>query len=383
MYLAPTDDQQAVQAAARDFLAKEITRERWQSWAMSAEGYDADFWRAVAGLGWLAYAVPQADGGQGADLVEVALLMEECGRAAAPLAIFSSVLGGLALAAMGNPRQRREWLPAVATGERQITLATAEAEAVSNPRAFSTRVRRTRAGYRLSGEKQYVLQGVSADAFVVAARDGTGVTALLVPKSATGVHVQPAATFSDDRQSVVTFDAVDLPPGALLGRRGAAGRALASIRDRGAALLCADMVGGMHAVLDMTVRYASERTQFGVRIGTFQAVQTMAAEMAIAAEGARHVVYQALVRLAAGRPARRELAIACAWTARTYPTLTLTAHQIHGGAGYVIEHELPRYSGRAKAAAILFGTSDEWLVELAEELRLDAPAQAAHVLAES
>jgi alkylation response protein AidB-like acyl-CoA dehydrogenase len=375
VHLAPTEEQHAIQAAARTFLTREITRERWQAWATLAEGYDRSFWDATAALGWFGYGVPARDGGQGASLLELGLLMEECGRAAAPLAIFGAVVGALAVVGMASPRQRREWLPRLVSGERQVALAVAEAEAEHNPRALATRARRTRAGsYRLSGEKRYVLQAVTAAAFVVAARDGVGVSTFLVPKEAGGVHVQPTATFGGDRQSIVTFDGVDLPPGALLGRRAQGWRALETIQHHATALLCADMLGGMQAVVEMTARYAAERTQFGVKIGTFQAVQNMAAEMAIAAEGARHVVYQALARLAAGRPARRELAIARAWTARSYPAITLTAHQIHGGAGYVVEHELHRYSARAKAAAIMLGTADHWLDVLAEELRLDGAA---------
>ncbi len=376
MHLTPTDEQQAVQRAARAFLEREITRERWQAWVTTPEGYDADFWRAVSGLGWLGYGIPARDGGQGASLLDLGLLMEECGRAAAPLAIFSAVVGALALSTLGGPRPRRAWLPEVCAGTRQIALAVTEAESGANPRAFGTRLRKTRSGYRLAGEKRYVLQGVSADAFVVAARDGAGVSAVLVPAHAGGVHVQPAATLADDRQSTVTFDGVELPPGALLGRRGAAWPALDALTTRATALLCADMLGGMQAVLDMTVRYAGERTQFGVRIGTFQAVQNMAAEMAIATEGARHVVYQALWRLAEGKSAARELAIARAWTARAYPSLTLTAHQIHGGAGFVLEHPLHRYTGRAKAAALMFGAADEWLVRLGDEIGLDEAGHA-------
>ena len=371
MHLAPTEEQQAIQSAARTFLTREITRERWQAWATLPDGYDRDFWSSAAALGWFGYGVPARDGGEGASLLEVGLLMEECGRAAAPLAIFGAVVGGLAVAGMGNPRQRRAWLPRLVSGEIQAALAVAEAEAEHNPRAFATRARRTRSGYRLSGEKRYVLQAATADVLVVAARDGMGISVFLVPKEASGIHVQPTATFGGDRQSVVTFDGVDLSPGALLGRRAQGWRALEPIQHQATALLCADMLGGMTAVLEMTARYASERTQFGVKIGTFQAVQNMAAEMAIATEGARHVVYQALARLSAGRPARRELAIARAWIARSYPAITLLAHQIHGGAGYVVEHELHRYSSRAKATAIMLGTADHWLDVLAEELRLD------------
>jgi alkylation response protein AidB-like acyl-CoA dehydrogenase len=131
------------------------------------------------------------------------------------------------------------------------------------------------------------------------------------------------------------------------------------------------MVGGADAVLDMTARYVCEREQFGVRIGTFQAVQAMVADMAIALEGARHVTRQALWRLAHGRPATREVAVAKAWTGRAYRLMTLTAHQLHGGAGYVVEHDLHRYSARAVEAELQWGSTEEWLAALAGELRLN------------
>ena len=135
-------------------------------------------------------------------------------------------------------------------------------------------------------------------------------------------------------------------------------------------MLCADLIGGGDAVLDMTVRYVSEREQFGAKLGTFQAVQQMIAVMAIELEGARHVTRQALWRLAAGQPAGREVAIAKAWTGRAYREITLMAHQLHGGAGYVVEHPLHRHALRAKQAELLFGSTEEWLEDLADGLDL-------------
>jgi alkylation response protein AidB-like acyl-CoA dehydrogenase len=375
MQLAPTDEQRAIQQEARRFLAAEIGRERRQAWDRSPEGYDPDFWQAIARLGWLGYGLPQAYGGHGASLLELGLLLEECGRAAAPFGVFAAVAGGLGLAALGTPAQKRAWLPAVARGERIVTLAVAEATAVANPAAFRTEVRRRGGGLRLAGEKQYVLQGVNADAFLVAARDGRGVSVLLVPAATRGVSVRAHKTFGKDRQSIVRFKDVTLPAAALAGRARTAWPRLGALRRRLAALLCADMVGGADAVLDMTTRYVCEREQFGVKIGTFQAVQQMTADMAIALEGARHVTRQALWRLAEGLPAERELAIAKAWTGRAYRELTLTAHQLHGGAGYVVEHDLHRYSARAVEAELRFGSPEEWLDDLAAQLRL-APAGA-------
>src|SRR5262249_14628109 len=149
-----------------------------------------------------------------------------------------------------------------------------------------------------------------------------------------------------DRQSTVHLDGVPLPPAALCERPGEAWPGLERLRRAAAALLCAELIGGADAVLEDTVRYRREREQVGVKLGTFQAVQQMVAVMAIDLEGARHVTRQALWHLAAGRTAEREIAIAKAWTGRAYRDITLLAHQLHGGAGYVVEHELHRHSLR-------------------------------------
>jgi len=274
------------------------------------------------------------------------------------------------VAALGTAAQKRDWLPLIARGESRVALAVAEKAAAANPSAFQTTVRSRRRGFVVRGEKRYVLQGVAADAFVVAARDGRGVSALIVPAGAPGVTVVPARTFAHDRQCVLRLDDVVLPATALAGMRGAAWPRLERLRRRLAALLCAEMIGGADAVLDMTARYVSEREQFGVKIGTFQAVQQMIAGMAIELEGARHVTRQALWRLAEGLAAEREIAIAKAWTGRAYVSITLAAHQLHGGAGYVVDHDLHRYSARAKEAELRFGSPEEWLEDLAGRLRL-------------
>jgi 3-oxocholest-4-en-26-oyl-CoA dehydrogenase beta subunit len=299
-------------------------------------------------------------------------LIEEWGRAVAPFGLFAAVAGGLALDVLGTEAQRQEWLPSVARGERLVTLAVAERCATLSPAALETTLARHGEALRVDGEKRFVLQGVTADAFLVAARDGDGVSAVLVPATAPGVVVESSSTFAKDRQSTVRLNGVTLPRAALCGAEGVAWGPLERVRTMLAALLCADLVGGADAVLDMTVRYVGEREQFGAKLGTFQAVQQMVAVMAIELEGARHVARQALWRLAHDRPADREVAIAKAWTGRSYREITLLAHQLHGGAGYVVEHELHRHSLRAKQAELLFGSTDEWLEDLAGRLQLSS-----------
>ncbi|MGH7893406.1 MAG: acyl-CoA dehydrogenase family protein, partial [Candidatus Binatia bacterium] len=370
MHLAPTDEQQVVPQEARRLLAAEITRERRLEWDKTADGHDAAFWRAVSKLGWFGYGIPDAFGGHGASLLDVGLLVEECGRAVAPFGIFASFCGSYALGQLGSAAQKREWLPAIAQGEKLVTLACAEAGATHDPAAFTTVLKRRGRQVRLDGTKSFVLQGVTADAFLVAARDGRGVSLVLVPMDTPGVKVEAQQTIAKDRQSRITFRNVALPATALVGKPGSIWPRLEKLRHALATLLCCDLVGGADAVLDMTVKYVCEREQFGVKLATFQAVQQMAAVMAIDLEGARHVTHQALWRLAEGLPADREVAIAKTWTGRAYRDVTIAAHQLHGGAGYVVEHVLHRHTLRAKQAELLFGSTEEWMEDLAGQLRL-------------
>src|SRR5579885_959644 len=188
MDLGLTPEQQTVQQEARRFLAAEITRERRLEWDRSPTGYDPAFWRAVSELGWLGYGLPAAHGGQGASRLDVGLLVEEWGRAAAPFGLFAALSGGLALAALGTPAQRRAWLPAVARGEKIVTLAVSEAEVEAEPAALRTALTRRGGRLRLDGEKRFVLHGAHAQAFLVAARDGRGTSVVVVPAEAAGVR---------------------------------------------------------------------------------------------------------------------------------------------------------------------------------------------------
>lgn len=370
MFLAPTSEQLEIQEQAGRFLQSELTRERRLAWDQTAEGHDAAFWRAVSELGWFGYGLPESVGGQGASLLDVGLLVETCGRYVAPFSVFAAICGGLALQSLGSAAQKKAWLPSVAAGDRVVTLAINEAAASLNPAAFTTTVKRKGKSLQLDGQKQFVLQGVTADAFLVAARDGAGVSVLLVPRDTPGVQVTSFTGFGKDRQSTVTFKRVVLPATALCGTAKTAWAKLEKLRHMFATLLCADLIGGADQVLAVTVKYVCERQQFGAKLGTFQAVQQIIANMAIDLEGARHVARQASWRLSEGLPAQREIAIAKAWCGRAYRDITLMAHQLHGGAGYVIEHELHRHTMRAKEAELLFGSTEEWLDDLADQLKL-------------
>lgn len=363
MDLKASAEQQELQASARRFLEKEVTRERLLAWDRTPEGYDAPFWRAVAELGWLGFSLPERVGGGGASLLDAALLVEECGRALAPAAIVSAMVGARALAALGGAAAERE-LPRLARGERQAALAVAEAEVERDFALFRTRV----AGGRLDGEKWFVRHGVTADVLLVAALDAGRPALVLLPADARGVSRRELQTFAGDRQSVVRFDGVAVPDQARLACGDAAAAALRRIEDEAAAFALAEVVGGFTAVFETTVAYMKERVQFDQPLGKFQGVQFRCADMATSLCGTRHLSFQAIWRMSEGLDASRELALARAWSGAAYKQATLDAHQLHGGAGYVVEHPLHRYAERAEQSAILFADEDAALREVAARL---------------
>ncbi len=340
MHLSPTPEQQELKDAVRRFCDEQVTPERLAAWEKEPAGIDDTCWRSVATLGWFGLGLPLAAGGSGLGLVEVACVLEECARGLIPRRVINAIRGAHALAQL-DPGQ--VVLPALARGEQTVALAFDE-HYVRDPQMYTTELRRQGAGSVLSGEKWYVPEAAHSDWHLVAARNDGGATVVLAP--AEHGHVSPLRTFDGERQGVVRYDRV--PVTALL-----AGD-FDLVRRQQVALGLAEMVGGMDAVLAMTVAYVKEREQFGQKIAVFQAVQHQVADMATAFTAARHLAWQAITRLAAGTEEGTELETAAAFTGQAFKRLTLSAHHLHGGAGYVVEHPLHYHAERAQALCIRY-----------------------------
>jgi len=351
MNLAVTPAEQELQASARRFLEKEIGRERLLAWDKTPLGYDAEFWRAVGDLGWLRFTLPESLGGQGGSLLDAALILEECGRAAAPAAVHAAVVGARALGAVANR-----------ACDGQVAIAFSERLVSRDISRMATRLD----GDRLDGEKWYVRHGVGAELLIVLALERGEPVLVVVPADADGVSRRELQTFGGDRQSVFRFERAPIESRVATGE--AARRAVERIEAEATALALAEIVGGFAAVCDMTVAYVKERVQFNQPIGKFQAVQFRCADMATAHAATRHMAFSAIWRLSEGLEYSRELALARAWAGDAYKRATLDAHQLHGGAGYVVEHPLHRYAERAESHAILFASESEALPEIADRL---------------
>lgn len=371
-----SEEQRMLQDSVRELFKRELsTKLVRELQEPGASGHSEKLWQQLANDGWLGIAIPEEYGGSGASLLELGIVYEEAGRALAPTTLFCTIFAAQVILSLGSEEQRKQYLGHISAGQALGTIAYSEKEVVNNPTYFSTCARRQGDEWVLSGTKYFVPNAHLTDFLLVAACTNDagkqGLTVFIVPRNAQGVEMEFHANIGRDRQNKVRLNEVRLGAAAVLGGEEAAGRAqagLASAVLRATALHCFEMVGGMQHMLDTTIQYTSERRQFGVPIGSFQAVHHHVADMAMSVDGARLVSCQALCLLADGNPAEREVAIAKAWSGEAYKSVSLMSHQLWGGMGFALESDLFLWSNRAKTTELSFGTRDYHLGRLAEML---------------
>jgi alkylation response protein AidB-like acyl-CoA dehydrogenase len=353
-----SDDQQALQRAAREFLARECPPALVRETAKTPDGVPRALYAKMAELGWMGLVVPEADGGLALGTLDLALVLEELGRAAAPGPFLGTQLVIAALLRAGSKAQRRRWLPPLLAGERFGALAYLEEGDRHDADGVTLPARRTRDGWRLDGTKLFVVGLPGADVLVVVARSGRrGVSLFLVETAAPGVRVRPAETIDVTRRvGEVRLRDVALDHDALLGKEGAGWPLLARLLDLGAIGIAADSLGGAERTLEMAVEYSKVRQQFGRPIGSFQALKHMAAEMVADVEPARSLVWFAAYAFdERPREAARAAAIAKARLGDVYSRTVNRSVQMHGGIGFTWEHDLQLWFKRAAWNEIAFG----------------------------
>ena len=372
--LGLNETQQMLRNSAREFLEVECPIAYVRSMEEDERGYTRELWERLAGLGWLGLVFPEEYGGEGLGFVELAILLEEMGRVLLPGPYFSSVvMAGTAIAESGSDEQKREYLSGIASGQVIATLALTEPSGRWDAIGVETTAERSGDGFVINGTKLYVPNAHVSDYVVVAARTGDGerdVSLFIVPRGADGLIETRLRTIASDKQSELVFKDVAVPESALLGEIDAGWDTLQKALSWGAVGKCAEMLGSAQQVLDMTVAYAKQRIQFGRAIGSFQAIQHYAADMATDVEGCRHITYQAAWRLGEGLTAEREVAMAKAWVSEAYQRVCLLGHQSHGAIGFTKEHDMQLYSRRAKAAELMFGDADFHLETVASAMGL-------------
>ena len=371
------EQQEMLKKMARDFLISECPKSFVRDMERDETGYSPELWRKMAELGWLGLVIPKEYGGEGGSFLDLVVLLEEMGRACLPGPFFSTVVvGASTVLEAGDDEQKERILSKVAKGDLLLTLALAEQDAQYAPGSINVRAITNGNGYVLSGTKLFVTDAGVADYIVCVARtrdsaDGEqGLSLFLIDGKSQSITCTSLQTIGGDKQYEVVFDKVVVPPQGLLGDLHHGWNYAKNVLQKAAVAKCAEMVGGAQQVLEMTISYAKERVQFERPIGSFQAIQHHCANIVTDLDGARLVTYQAAWMLSRGMTCAKEIAMAKAWVSDAYRRITALGQQVHAGAGFIIDHDMSLYFGRAKAAEVAFGDADFHRELVAQELGL-------------
>jgi alkylation response protein AidB-like acyl-CoA dehydrogenase len=368
MDLELTEEQEALRDSVRDFLARECPVALARGVVERGDNTPVDgLWRRMVALDWPALTLPESVGGLGYGCVELAVVAEEMGRAIAPGPFVPTVgLFAPAVRAAGDAEQQKRFLGAVARGEITGTMAAGPGDVTARAAEGSGG-----AGWTLRGERRYVLGALDADELAVPVTLDGLPALVVVPASACEIT---AVTAFDRTRSVgtLTFADAAVAPERLLGTPGpATASAIDHALEEAAVAIAAETVGACQTIFTMALEYAKVREQFGVPIGSFQAIKHKLADMFVALERARTMTYFAALTIAED-DGRRALAVSMAKAAAgdCQRLVAQEAIQIHGGIGYTWEHDLHLFVKRAKAGDMLLGTAAEHRQRIADQLAL-------------
>jgi alkylation response protein AidB-like acyl-CoA dehydrogenase len=377
MNLDPSEEQRLLAASIERFVERDYSFEARRTIVASPDGYSQDVWRTMAELGLLGLPLPTADGGFGGGAMDTVSLMQAIGGALIVEPWLATVGLGAQLIARGpddelRNEQRRRILPAVAEGRLKLAFAHAEAPARYTLVHVATRARDVASGYAISGVKRAVLHGACADWLVVSARTGRsasdsdpmGLSLFLVERNAPGVTLTALRLLDGTRAADIAFDDVRVPPQALIGAPDRALPLIEEVMDFATALVCAEAVGAIKSANDATLDYLKTRKQFGVAIGSFQALQHRMVDMAIEHEQAKSIALLACSTVDTERdPAARSRVVSAAkWRiAEACRKVSQESIQLHGGMGMSDEVRVSHTFRRLTAIAQQFGDADHHL----------------------
>jgi hypothetical protein len=367
-----SDDQESLRDAVRRWVDKGYDFERRRA-IVKAGGFDRAAWTQLAELGLTGLNVPQAHAGMGFGPVEAMVVMEELGRGLVLEPFAQGALIAPAALRSAPKALQTEWLPRIAGGDALVVLAHVERGARYRLHHVTTRAEEGSGGWTLSGAKSIVPAGDQADAFIVPARatgspqDPKGVLLFLVERSAAGVSTRGYLTQDGSRAAEVSFSN---SPATLIAGFGDGIEALEFAVDVGIAALCAEAVGAMDKLFALTAEYLSTRKQFGVPIGSFQALRHRIADCKMQLELARSMSYYASLKLGE-EPAARRRAISQAKVqlGQSMRFLGQQSVQMHGGIGVTDEYAGSHYFKRLTAMELTFGDTLHHLGEVSARMQ--------------
>ena len=370
-----SDEQQMLQDSVQKFVASQYDFDTRRKIINTESGFSAEYWSLFAELGWLTVPFKEEDGGFGGSAVDLMVVMEEFGKGMVvePFLATAVISGGL-ISELGSAAQKEALLSAVMDGSLHLATAFAEPDSRYNLASVATTAKKDGGSYLINGEKVLVLNGPGADKLLVVARtagarsDRDGISVFILDVALPGVGRLGYTAVDGHRAAEVSLKNVKVSADALLGAEGKALPALERVIDRAALAVSAEAVGAMDCLLKKTVEYAKTRKQFGVAIGTFQALQHRMSEMFIECELARSIVIMAAMKLDTSAPdaeKAKAVAAAKARVGRAMRKVGQEAVQLHGGIACTDELDVGHYFKRVTTIENLFGNTDYQLARYA------------------
>jgi pimeloyl-CoA dehydrogenase small subunit len=368
-----SEEQRLLKDSVERLLGDHYEFEARKTYMEAPEGFSRELWGKYAELGLLGLPFEERFGGFGGGPVETMIVAEAFGRALALEPFLSTVvLGGGLLRHAGSDEQRAALLPKIGEGSLLLAFAHSERQSRYHLADVGTTARRDGGGFVLDGAKTLVLHGDSADKYLVSARvsgerrDPDGIGLFLVEAGASGVSRRGYQTIDGQRAAELTLTKVAVGREAAIGEPSAAFAVIQRVVDEATAALCAEAIGAMAAMHELTVEYLKTRRQFGVPIGTFQVLQHRAVDMLIALEQARSMAMLATMMVAEENDAERHKTIAAAKVqiGKSGRLVGQQAVQLHGGIGMTMEYKVGHYFKRVTAIDTMFGDADHHLGEV-------------------
>ncbi len=370
-----TEEQRLLRESVGRLLTDQYTFDARNRYSQEPGGWSRAMWKHYADLGLLGLPFGEQYGGSASGPVETMIVMEAIGRALALEPYLATVvLSGGILRLGGSEAMRAEHLPKIVRGELILAFAHAERQSRYDLANVAVTARRDGAGFVIDGVKSLVLLGDSADKFVVSARlaggprDRDGIGLFLIDAGSPGLSVRGYATVDGQRAAELVLSGVRIDAAGVIGLPDAAFPLIEQVVDTAMAAICAEAIGAMASMHELTIDYMKTRRQFGVPIGGFQVLQHRAADMLIALEQARSMAMLATMMSAEGDVRERRQAISAAKVqiGRSGRFIGQQAIQIHGGIGMTMEASIGHYFKRVTMIDALFGDADHHLGIVAE-----------------
>jgi len=369
------EQQEMLKNNARSFLSNECPESLVRDMEKDSLGHSPELWRKMAELGWLGIPFPEECGGICGNVVDLAVILEEMGRAMCPSPYLSTVvLCGMTILEAGTEEHKSKYLQKIADGDLILALALTEPSAGIEPKDIQVHAAADKDEFIINGTKLFVHDARIADYVLCVARtraggeDGDGISLFLVENSAPGLSCDVLLTTAGDKQCELVFDNVRVPAGNMVGELHKGWAPLSKIIKVGAVLLCAQMIGAGQRLLEMAVDYAKTRIQFDQFIGVNQHIQEHCINIFTRVNGSRFVTHKAASILSDGLPGDMEVAIAKAWTSEAHEFVCTSAHHVFAGSGYTYDSILPLYTRRGKVAQLYLGDAAYFRRQIARQM---------------